>query len=71
MLKDSEEKKERGEFTIRYYARETPIHESTQEYLNNLLDSGHEVDYDRLPVPENKPSPTGDTDQPVYKYGRK
>ena len=42
-------------------ARETLIHETTQEGINNLLDDGHEVNYYRLPYPKNKPSRTVDT----------
>ena len=61
MLKDSEEEKERGEFAIRSDACETPIHESTKEDINDLLDSGHEVDDDRIPDTKNKPIPTVDT----------
>ena len=53
MFKDSEDKKERGEFAIKSDVRETPIYETTLEDINDLLDSGH----------EEKPSPTGDTDQ--------
>ena len=60
MFEDIEEKKERGEFTIGSDARETPIHETNKEDINDLLDSGHKVDYDRLPDLDNKPSPAGD-----------
>ena len=67
MFKGSEEKKERGEFAIGYDASETPIHETTQEDINDLLDGCHEVDDDRLPAPKNKPIPTGDTEQSVFK----
>ena len=62
MLEDSEEKKERAEFSIGSDARETTINETTQEDINDILDSGGEVDDDRLPSPENKPNPTGDTE---------
>ena len=48
-------------------AIETPIHETTQGGINDLLDSLHEVDYDIFPDPENKQIPTGDTYQSVYK----
>ena len=53
MIKYSKEK-ERGEFAIRSDALETPIHGTTKEDINDLLDSGHEVDYDRLTYPEKK-----------------
>ena len=52
-----------------YNDRETPIYENTHEGINYLIYDGHEVDYDILPDPESKPSPTGDTDLPVYKEG--
>ena len=47
--------------------RDTPMHAATQEDINDLLSSGHEVDEDRLLAPGNKPSPTKDADQSVYK----
>ena len=43
------------------YARETPIHETTREGINDLLDDGYEVNDDRLPDQNNKPIATGDT----------
>ena len=61
MFKDSEKKKDKCEFVIGSDARETRIHETTQEDINDLLDSWYEVDDDRLPDSQNKPSPTGDT----------
>ena len=63
VFKDSEEKGERGDFAIGSNARETLIHATTQEGINDLLDGGHEVDYDRLLDTDNKPIPTGDADQ--------
>ena len=56
MFKGSEEKKERGEFSIGYDASKTPIHETNQEDINDLLASGHEVDNDRPPATEKNPS---------------
>ena len=44
------------------FSRETPIHATTQEDINDLLDSGPEVDDDILPALENKHIPTGDTE---------
>ena len=35
-------------------AHETTINTTTSEDINNILDSVHEVDYDRLPAPEKK-----------------
>ena len=49
-----------------YNSRETPIHKITSEDINDLLDSAHKVDYDRLPDPENGPIPTGNTYKSVY-----
>ena len=49
MFEGSKEKKDGGEFLIRSDARETTIQKTTQEDINDLLDSGHEVGYDRLP----------------------
>ena len=63
MFEYSEEKKDREEFENIYYARDNPIHKTTQEDINDILDSSHEVDYDRLPDPDKKISPTGVTDQ--------
>ena len=60
MFKDSEKKKDKCEFVIGSDARETRIHETTQEDINDLLASGHEVDNDRTPAPKEKLSPTGD-----------
>ena len=56
MFKGSEENKERGEFAIGSDASEILIHETTQEDINDLLDSGHEVDDDRPPAPKKNPS---------------
>ena len=67
MFEDSEDKKERGEFSIRSDAFETHIHKTTQEDIIALLDNGNEVDYDIIPDTYIKPIPTGDTDQSVYK----
>ena len=71
VFKNSEDKEEMGEVAVGYDARDTPIHETTQEGINDLLADGYEDDDDRLPAPEKKPSPTGNTDQPVYKEGWK
>ena len=60
-----------GGVTIISYYRENPIHETTREGINDLLADVHEVDDDRFPAPDNKPSLTGDTDRPVYKEERK
>ena len=49
-------------------ARETPIHKTNQEYINDILDSGHEVDRGILPDPDNKPIHTGYTDLSIYKW---
>ena len=54
---------------IRYDACETPIHETTLEDIYDLLATGHEVDYDRLPDPDNKPILTGYTYQSVHEEG--
>ena len=56
MFNGSEENKERGEFAIGSDASETPIHETNQEDINDLLSSGHEVGNDRLPDPKKNPS---------------
>ena len=40
----------------------------TREYINALLVDGYEVSNYQQPVPGNKPSARGDTDQPIYKY---
>ena len=42
-------------------ARETLIHETTQEGINNLLDDGHEFNDYRLPDPDSKPRCKVDT----------
>ena len=60
-----------GEVVVKYYSLETPMHANTQENINALLADGYEVDDDRLPAPENKHSPIGETEQPVYKEGWK
>ena len=39
--------------------------------MNSLLAGSYKVGDDRLPAPENTPSTTGKTDQPVYKQGCK
>ena len=41
--------------------RETPIHATTQENINDFLEVGYEVNDDRLPDQNNKPIATGDT----------
>ena len=56
MFKDSEDKKEKVEFTIMSDARETTIHETTQKGINDILGSGHEVHYDILKYLVKKPS---------------
>ena len=48
-----------GGVTIISYYRENPIHETTREGINDLLADVHEVDDDRFPAPDNKPSLTG------------
>ena len=50
-------------------AHDTPIRATIREGINYLLNDGYEVDYDRIPAPDNKPIPTGDTYWPVYKEG--
>ena len=67
MLEDSEEEDKRGEVAVESDSHDNPIHATTREDKNALLEDGYEVDDDRLPSPKNKPSATGDTDQPVYK----
>ena len=69
MFEDSEYKKERGEVAIGSDARETPIHATTREVINDLLDDGYEVDDDIFTAPENKPIPAGDTHRTLYKEG--
>ena len=61
MFEDSEDKKEKGEFAIRSNSCETPIRETTQEDINDLMDSVHEVNDYRLSHTNNKPIPTEDT----------
>ena len=56
-----------GGGAVKSEAHETPIHEITQEDINTLLSYGYKVNDDRLPVPKNKPSYTGKTDQPLCK----
>ena len=51
--------------------RETPINGTTKVGINNLLDDDNEFDDYRLPDPNNKPIPAGDTNQPIYKWGKK
>ena len=48
---------------------ETPVHATTRQDINALLEDGYEIGDDRLPAPDNKPSATGKTDRPVYKEG--
>ena len=43
------------EVVVEYDARETPIHETTQEDINSLLADGYEVDDDRLSDHDNTP----------------
>ena len=71
VFENSEEKEEREEYVIGSNSSETPIHATTQEGINDLLDDGHEVDYDRLLDTNNKPIPTGSSDQSEYKEGWK
>ena len=71
LFKDIEEKNDSGEITIGSNARETPIYATTRYGVNDLLSGGHEVTYNRLPDPKNKPSLKLDTDRPVYKQGWK
>ena len=70
-FKDREEKEEGGEVAVESDARETPINATTREDINALLAYGYAVNDDRIPVPENTPSNTGKTEQPVYKEGGK
>ena len=44
---------------------ETPVHETTWENINSLLLEWCEVDDDRFPTPDNKPSAVRDTDRPI------
>ena len=66
-FKYSKGKEESEDVAIVSDARETPIHETKLEGINDLLDDGYEVYDDRLPYPENKPIPTGNNDHPLYK----
>ena len=43
----------------------------TQEDINALPEDGYKVDDYRLTDSKNKPSDTGDTEWPLYKYGLK
>ena len=43
------------------------MHEINSENINNLLADGYEVDDDKLPAPEEKPSARCDTYLSVYK----
>ena len=52
---------------MKYDMCKTPIHETNQENINDLLEYGPEIDYDILRDSDNKPSATGETDQLVYK----
>ena len=56
-----------GEVVVKYYSLETPMHANTRENINALLADGYEVNYDRLPTPENTPRNTVKNNQPVYK----
>ena len=67
MFETSEEKDEVEKFEIGSNACETPICETTLEDINELLSDGYEVDYDWLQTIDNKLSPTGDSDRPVFK----
>ena len=48
-------------------AHETPINAINREDINALLVDVYKVNYDRLPAPNNKIRPTGNTVLPVYK----
>ena len=50
-------------------ARETSMYATTKGCIYALMSDGYEVNNDRLPVSENKPSSRDDTEQPVYKQG--
>ena len=67
MSKDSEEKKYGVGVAIVSNARDIPLRETTWEGINDLLDDGYEVNDDRLSDLNNKPTPIGDNERPVYK----
>ena len=71
MFEYREDKEERDEVAIGSDARETPIHETTWEGINDLLVDGDEVDDDRIQSPEKKIIPKGDNYRPLYKEGCK
>ena len=70
-FEDSECKEDRVDAVVKSDAHETPIHATTIEVINALLADGYKVNDDRLPDPDNTPSNTVKTDQPVYKEGLK
>ena len=55
------------EVEVDYNDHGKTINATTQEYINAFMEYGYEVNNDRLPTLENKPSARGDTYQPVYK----
>ena len=63
-LKDSEDKEDRGEVAVESDSRDTPIHATTVEDINDILAYGYKFDDDRLPAPENTQNNTGKTEQP-------
>ena len=50
------------EVAVKYDVRETHINTTTQEYIHDFLQDGHENNKHRIPAPENKPIATGNTD---------
>ena len=69
VFEDIEDNEERWEVAVESDDCGTPICATTREDINDLLEDGYEVDDDRLTAPENTPSNTGKTGQPVYKEG--
>ena len=69
MLEYNEDKDGEVEVESNYF--ETPIHATTWENINDLLEDVYEVDDDIIPPPKNKPRATENSDRTVYKYGRK
>ena len=49
------------------YQCETPIHATTQEDINDLLEDVYEAEYDKHPETNKKPINRGDTNKPIYK----
>ena len=58
------------EVVVETYQCETPIHETTQEVINYVLEDDYELNYYQYPDPQNKPSDRGQyTDQNIYIKG--